>query len=73
MVVNQPFARSFKLRVQKGVAENGNPKYSIMGYSQVKIDANLADVYATAQAIADLQQFPLLAVYDEVNGELVNQ
>ncbi len=55
-VVTNPMDSKLKIKYQVGVDSNGNPKYSTKTYSKIKTASTDEDVYAVADAIANLQQ-----------------
>lgn len=60
------------ITLQNGVNTSGQPVYLKRTYKSVKPGALDADVYAVAQAMASLQQYPLTSISRMEEGNLVN-
>lgn len=60
------------LQVQTGLKADGTAASKERSFSNVKIDALDADVYAVAQGLAGLQKNPVLAVFRVDEGEMIN-
>ena len=60
------------LQVQTGLKADGTAASKERSFTNVKIDALDADVYAVAQGLAGLQKNPVLAVFRVDEGEMIN-
>lgn len=60
------------LQVQTGLKADGTAASKERSFSNVKIDALDADVYAVAQGLAGLQKNPVLAIFRVDEGEMIN-
>ena len=61
------------VKVETGVNASGNPTYRLRSFQNVKPGAADADVYAVAQALANLQQHPVINVTRMETGNLVSE
>ncbi|MGG5460145.1 DUF1659 domain-containing protein [Clostridium sp. B9] len=46
--------KSLVLKYQKGVDDNGNPKFSTQKFSKIRVDAEDSKLYEVGKALADL-------------------
>ena len=60
------------LQVQTGLKADGTAASKERSFTNVKIDALDADVYAVAQGLAGLPKNPVLAVFRVDEGEMIN-
>lgn len=73
MAVNKvPQGSRMIITIQNGVNASGQPVYRQRTYKSVKASAVDADVYAIAQAMANLQKYPVTGVSRLDEGNLVN-
>jgi hypothetical protein len=73
MAVNKvPQTSRVIIMVDNGVNANGQPVQIQRSYKNVKVSAQDADVYAVAQAIANLQSHTVVSISRQDEGSLVN-
>jgi hypothetical protein len=73
MAVNKvPQTSRVIIMVDNGVNANGQPVQIQRSYKNVKVSAQDADVYAVAQAIANLQTHTVVSISRQDEGGLVN-
>lgn len=73
MAVNKvPQTSKLVITVEDGVNAKGQPKQRQRSYKNVKVSALDADVYAVAQAIANLQTHTVAGISRQDEGSLVN-
>jgi len=70
-VTVKPLATRLQLRLNTGLDENFNPIYRTRSYSNIKTDADNADLFDLAQELESLQVHPINSVrrVDEVELE----
>lgn len=61
------------VKVETGVNAAGNPAYRLRTFQNVKPGAADADVYAVAQALTNLQQYPVVNVARTETGNLISE
>ncbi len=73
MAVNKvPQTSKMVITIENGVNANGKPVQRQRSYKNVKVSAADADVYAVAQAIANLQTRAVISISRQDDGNLVN-
>ncbi len=73
MAVNKvPQTSKVIITVDNGVNASGQPVQVQRSYKNVKVGAQDADVYAAAQAIANLQTHAVVSITRQDEGSLVN-
>lgn len=73
MAVNKvPQTSKVIITIQNGVNASGKPVQRQRSYKNVKVSAADADVYAAAQAIANLQTHTVVSISRQDEGSLVN-
>lgn len=73
MAVNKvPETSTMIITIEDGVNASGQPVYRQRSYKNVKVGALDADVYAAAQAIANLQTHEVVSISRQDEGSLVN-
>jgi hypothetical protein len=73
MAVNKvPQTSKMVITIENGVNANGKPVQRQRSYKNVKVSAADADVYAVAQAIANLQTHSVVGIRRQDEGNLVN-
>ncbi|MCC5464065.1 DUF1659 domain-containing protein [Pelosinus baikalensis] len=73
MAVNKvPQTSKVVITIENGVNAKGQPVQRQRSYKNVKVSAADADVYAVAQAIANLQTHVVVGISRQDEGNLVN-
>lgn len=73
MAVNKvPQTSKVIITIQNGVNASGQPVQRQRSYKNVKVSTADADVYAAAQAIANLQTHTVVSISRQDEGSLVN-
>lgn len=67
-----PQTSKIVIKVENGVNAGGKPVQAQRSYKNVKVGAQDADVYAAAQAIANLQTHAVVSITRQDEGSLVN-
>lgn len=70
-IETKPLSSRLQLQLDYGVNEDGRAITRTKSYSNIKSDADNQSVYDTAQALGNLQSYPLLLVRRIEQSELV--
>ena len=62
MALLTPVSTTVRLSFQSGVDAKGNPVLRTRSLNRVKTSAGVQEIYDVAQALASLQEYPLVAV-----------
>jgi hypothetical protein len=71
-VTKAPKTSKMIITIENGVNANGQPVQRQRSYKNVKASAADGDVYAVAQAIANLQTHPVVGISRQDEGNLLN-